>query len=267
MIVHDVIQGTPEWIALRLGNITGSKVATFCTPKGVLSQSRDKSGPSAKSIDYLAELTAERKLGHPLEEHERTTSFMERGSALEDEAIRWYEMRKRCDVRRIGGMTNDAGDVWVSPDGLVTEDGGCEVKVLSAKNHIRCSRQQSFDAKYTCQCQIAMMIGDYKWWDQVLYNPVCTSRIFRMVRDDKMIAAMAESIETFKVFLSDWCETEDVPSDWRDRIIVQPPDVDDNYLCEINPEDKPGWDMAVAAHARKTQEQAQVAFEAGAQVQ
>ncbi|MCA0345224.1 MAG: exonuclease, partial [Proteobacteria bacterium] len=55
--MEDIIQGTPEWHALRLGKVTASRVADVIA--------KTKTGPSASRAKYAGELIAERLTGTP----------------------------------------------------------------------------------------------------------------------------------------------------------------------------------------------------------
>lgn len=50
-----IVQGTPEWFAIRAGKVTASRVADVIA--------KTKSGPSASRANYAAQLVAERLTG------------------------------------------------------------------------------------------------------------------------------------------------------------------------------------------------------------
>jgi hypothetical protein len=54
---HDIKQGSPEWIKVRLGKATASRIADVVA--------RTKSGWGASRANYMAELIAERLTGEP----------------------------------------------------------------------------------------------------------------------------------------------------------------------------------------------------------
>lgn len=53
--MSDIVQGTPEWFAARLGKVTASRVADVIA--------RTKTGYSTSRTNYLAQLVAERLTG------------------------------------------------------------------------------------------------------------------------------------------------------------------------------------------------------------
>ena len=81
MIVHQCVQGTAEWLAIRAGIPTASAFDRIITKSGKPSKSAEK---------YLHGLLAERLMGHPTIE---AVSFWQgRGLQMEAEAIRWMTL-------------------------------------------------------------------------------------------------------------------------------------------------------------------------------
>lgn len=187
MIVHDVEQGSPEWDALRVGIPTVSQFGRIIQPV------RMQYSTGARSL--IAELIAERRLGHAVES--ASSGWMMRGSDLENEAINWYQFEREVDVERVGFITNDAGDEGGSPDGLVGEDGGLEVKCLAAKHHMECLLGLDTPAPRT-QVQGYLRLTDRKWWDVLGYNPHLPPVLIRVHRDQAFIDALDECLKKFK---------------------------------------------------------------------
>ena len=95
----DLEQGSTEWMMARLGIPTASRFDRLLTPK--------TRKPSASRDSYRAELVAEYLMGQPLDWG--TSAWMERGTELEDEARRWYEMDRGVDVEQVGLVLRDDG--------------------------------------------------------------------------------------------------------------------------------------------------------------
>lgn len=186
MKTHDVVQGSHAWTVLRLGIPTASQFSRILTPK--------TRKLSASAADYRHELLAEMFLGHA--SSPRETGFMERGSALEAEARRYYEFQRDVLVERVGFVTTDSGRVGGSPDGLIGEDGGVEIKCTSASNHIAMLLGDGVE-QYAAQCQGYMMLTGRAWWDLVAYNPELPTTITRFARDDEYIDALALALVGF----------------------------------------------------------------------
>ena len=127
MKILDMEQGTQEWMMARLGMPTASQFDRLLTPK--------TRKPSASRIRYSAELLTEWLLGQPLEWG--SSAWMERGTDMEGEARKYYEMQYDVEVRQVGFVIRDDDAVGGSPDGLIGDDGGLEIKVPSALTHVQ----------------------------------------------------------------------------------------------------------------------------------
>lgn len=185
MIVHDVEQGSEEWMALRLGIPTASNFAKILTPKTLKL--------SSQADAYIDELVAEWALWQDLGDVKGP--WMDRGTELEPEARRWYTWETGRSVTTAGFCTDDEGRYGFSPDGLVGDDGGLEIKCRSAKNHVRMLRHGV--TTETAQVMASMWISGREWWDVVAYNPFLPSRFTRIERDQAYMDALDEAMPEF----------------------------------------------------------------------
>ena len=185
MIVHDVVQGSKEWFDVRLGMPTASQFDRILTP----SKLQYASGAST----YINELLAEWMLGEPLDA--TMTDWMDRGTELEAEAIRYYEFRREVDVQRVGFCTNDAGTVGASPDGLIDPNIGLEIKNRAAKNHVGFLLGE--DPVPKGQVQGGLWVCERDFWDVLSYNPKLPPVLLRVGRDEKYIKALSDAMDRF----------------------------------------------------------------------
>lgn len=169
----------------RLGVITASHMAQIITPKTrKLSASADK---------YMHELLAGWLTGIPADAE--GSRFMERGTELEQWAVDYYEFQRDVKVDRVGFCLRDDRRVGCSPDGLVGEDGGIEIKCPSAAQHVA-NLLDMTDAYFT-QVQGCMYVTGRKWWDLISYNPILPASIVRIERDEEYIAALEPALAAF----------------------------------------------------------------------
>lgn len=186
MKIHSVVQGTPEWLACRLGIPTCSAFSKIITPKTLK--------PSTSQAGYVAKLTAEWYLGRTLDEAE--SGFMERGTEMEAEAVAAYEFEKNVDTQVVGFITTDDGRVGGSPDRLVGEDGGLEIKCPSAEVHVG-YLLNGVDAEYRCQIQGLLWLTGRKWWDLRSFNPAFDAFDIRFEPDAEFIGALDAEMPVF----------------------------------------------------------------------
>lgn len=190
--MEEIVQGTPEWHALRLGKVTASRVADVIA--------KTKSGPSASRAKYAAELIAERLTGTTAERF--TNAAMAWGTEQEPAARKTYEFYRDTDVEQVAFVLHPTiGDSGASPDGLVGEDGLVEIKCPETHTHIETLLGQAVPAKYVTQMQWQMACTGRAWCDFVSYDPRLPEpmRFFckRVMRDDSLIAELEREIVAF----------------------------------------------------------------------
>jgi hypothetical protein len=121
---------------------------------------------------------------------------MQRGTELEKAAIGYYALERDCDPVRPGIILRDDRLVGCSPDLLVGDDDGCEIKCPSAAVHIGYLLDDD-PAQYRCQVQGALWITGRKWWDFLSYHPTLPPVLLRFQRDDAFIKTLAEVVGEF----------------------------------------------------------------------
>ena len=184
-------QGSGEWFSARLGRPTASRFSDIVTPTGkaVTGQSRQT---------YLCELVAERLCESVAQHFE--SSAMERGTALEPQGRDWYTLDTGNAVEIVGFVYGDDGGRWgCSPDGLVGEDGGIEIKCPLRTTMVKHLLADGLVKDYSQQIQAALWITQRKWWDLVLYTDDrgIPNRVMRYMPDAVMHAAFDECIPAF----------------------------------------------------------------------
>jgi hypothetical protein len=188
MIRHDCAQGSEEWLQLRLGIPTASEFDRIITPKKLELASGSKS--------YMCLKLAEWMYGAPLEAF--TSGWMERGKALEPEAVRYYEMERECETEAVGFVTTDDGMIGASPDRLVGETGLLEQKCPALETHVGFMLDpQSLVAEYRIQVQGQLWVCGREWADMQSYSPGFPSVIVRVQREQAVQDALAKYVPAF----------------------------------------------------------------------
>ncbi len=195
MIVHPAEQGTSEWIKAKLGIASSSNAYKMITPARFA-----PTKPEAMA-KYAGRLLMESVVGAPTDETQ--TEWMKRGTAQEPHAIEWYELERSVDVQRVGFCTLDDGSFGFSPDGLVDEDGGVEIKVPSLENHgwywISPSAlyEKGGQGHWKVQVQACLWASGRKWWDLVSFNSKAEPVVVRVEPDPKFQEAFAPIVSDF----------------------------------------------------------------------
>lgn len=189
MIRLDLEQGSPEWLQARIGIPTASAYDQILTPKTLKL--------STQSIGYRDKILAEWIVGYPLD-FGGQSQFMERGTELEPEALDWYEMDQDVDVLRGGFVLRDDRQTGGSPDGLVDDVGGVEIKCPALHTHIGyLLSPELLVAKYRNQVQGYLYLTGRDWWDVVSYHPDLPRVRERIERDEAFITALDAALNQF----------------------------------------------------------------------
>ncbi len=188
MKIIDVVQGTPEWIKARVGIPTASNFNKIITPKNMKLSSQAK--------DYQHRLIAEWMTGEPID-NAFWNHWMERGTELEDKARLRYEIETGMDVQQVGFITNDAGTLGASPDGIVPDAlRGLEIKCPSAEVHVSYMAKRDMD-KYKCQVQGGIHVCELDKWDIVSFSETMPMVKIEVGRDEVFIKKMVPALTQF----------------------------------------------------------------------
>jgi len=176
-------QGSPEWFEARLGIPSASMFSKIVTTKGAWSTQADS---------YINQLVAERLTGEREEIYQ--SHHMIRGTELEPEARDMYCLMKDVEVQEVGFCLHDTLKAGCSPDGLVGEDGGIEIKCPAPATHVEYLRGGVLPSRYKQQVMGCLWITQREWWDFVSYHPNMKPLIVRVERDEEYIAALEECV-------------------------------------------------------------------------
>ncbi|MFZ5713069.1 MAG: lambda exonuclease family protein [Bradyrhizobium sp.] len=189
--IIDCEQGSPEWFAARLGIPTASEFST------VMAKGKD-GGKSLTRKTYMLKLAGEILTGEPMESY--SNQHMERGKEQEAEAREAYELMKDVDCQKVGFIVN--GDKGCSPDSLIGDDGGLEIK--TALPHIQVERLLKGDLppEHRAQVQGVMWVAERQWLDFVSYCPRLPLLIVRVPRDEGYIATLSGAVKEFNAELA-----------------------------------------------------------------
>ncbi len=192
-----IIQGSDAWFALRLGQVTASRIAD-------VSAKTRSGGWGATRATYMAQLIAERLTGERAEGYKNAA--MQWGTDTEPEARAAYAFRADLDVAEIGYVPHPTIAMsGASPDGLVAPDGLVEFKCPNTSTHIETLISGKVD--YHAQMYWQMACTERAWCDYVSYDPRLPEhmRLFvrRVPRDDAKIAQLEKDVIEFLAELDD----------------------------------------------------------------
>lgn len=157
-----IIQGSPEWHALRCGRVTASRVVDVIA--------KTKTGWGASRANYAAELIAERLTGCTAPSF--INDAMRWGTDQEPYARQAYAERVGIEVYETGFVIHPEIEMaGASPDGYVGEAGLLEVKCPNTATHLDTLLNAEIPGKYITQMQFQMACTGREWCDFASFDP------------------------------------------------------------------------------------------------
>lgn len=186
-IIKNIEQGTDEWFELRRGRLTASNAQTIAA--------------NGKGLEtYIYQILAEKYSNH---RDDYTNPDIERGRELEDSARMTYTL-ERQEVEEVALVEMDEL-VSCSPDGLVGEDGGLEIKCVNDTNFMKIliGGEKQIDKKFYWQCQMCLLVTGRSWWDLAIYNQNFDKNllVFRQYPNQNDFAKLQAGINQGKLLL------------------------------------------------------------------
>lgn len=186
-------QMSPEWLALRCGVLTSSKIAD-----AVAIRKRNPAEELACRRNLRFDLVCERLTGKNVEHY--MSDYMEWGIENEPLARMSYEVQTGTSVQLVGFVFHPAIE-WAgcSPDGWIGEDGVVEFKCPESSTHLRYILAGEIPEEYRPQMHWQLACSGRQWCDFVSYDPRLPKDlqlfIVRMKRDEKRLFAMESAAE------------------------------------------------------------------------
>jgi putative phage-type endonuclease len=191
--VLDVEQGSPEWRAARAGIATASEFAA------IIAKPNKDGGEKAGRRNYRRQLVVERLTGQPKEDFQ--SAAMKQGTEREPDARAAYANLTGEWVQTVGFVRHDEIECGASPDGLIGDDGGLEIKCPEQSAHTDTLLDQAVPAEYVAQIQGNLWLTGRAYWDFVSFNPDFPPRMrlfrCRVLRDEKYIGALMVAVGLF----------------------------------------------------------------------
>jgi hypothetical protein len=165
-VINDLDQGTPEWLAARVGRPTASRFADIITAaKGDLSKSAG---------GYIRELIGQTFC--PDWQYFPKNAAMQRGNDLEPEARQAFIDATGYTVAQVGFCIRDDGVSGCSPDGLITDAegvymAGLEIKCPSPKKFIEWVDEDVLPDEHKIQVHGSMAVTGLTEWHFFAYFP------------------------------------------------------------------------------------------------
>ena len=157
IIWPNLLQGSEQWLAARVGKLTASNASKIITAGGKL---------STQSQGYMDELISD--CFCPGQNAWHGNANTDRGTAMEPLARAAFERRHSMAVTEVGFVTREDGVIGCSPDGLISRGNdkwisGLEIKCPLPKTHFRYLTDGGLPDTYKPQVHFSMMVTGLPW--------------------------------------------------------------------------------------------------------
>lgn len=189
IVIDDFPQKSEEWFVEKKGKPSASCFEKILT--------NDRGQPSEQQKEYSYELAYE--YISPCFVSGYQNSWMARGNELELEAREAFVWQKKMLVREVAVIYPDEQKKYLcSPDGLVEDGGGLEIKCYKPSTHMMIlDTGISLAKKHYAQIQGGMLItGSPHWW-YVSYCPGVPLWVEKIPRDEIYISALKNELDGF----------------------------------------------------------------------
>ena len=187
-------QGSSEWLAVRRGVVTASEVDAIISPTF---QTRTGKEPET----FLFRKLAEKLLGWSDADLRPGGGFsnfaMEQGHVVETIARPWFAFQYDCEVATPGFCLSDDEKTGCSPDGLVGDDCGLEIKAPQPPTHLKYLIAGGVPPEYVAQIHFSMFVTGRARWKFVSYSRQFDPLVIEVKRDEEIQKKIASAVASF----------------------------------------------------------------------
>ena len=185
-------QGSDGWHSDRLAHASASHAHEILSSNSTLGYRK-----------YRAQLVMEAVTGKKTETY--SNDYMDTGTENEPVARLLYSMKTGHAVRESGFWVHDKIKAGASPDGVVDDKFGIEIKTQLPHIHLMALIDKFIDPKYQKQMDFQMWITGFPYMDFVSYSPLVEDdtinlSIIRYNRDEERIGEIENQT---KILLKD----------------------------------------------------------------
>jgi putative phage-type endonuclease len=186
-IIVECEQRSEEWLSACCGNVGASSIDKIVTTKGE---------PSKQRTEYMMTLAAERITGK--QEVGYVNQAMLNGIERENEARMLFEMAHGVEIKQVGLIYKDERKLChISPDGLIEDTEGFEVKNPLSRTHIKYLLDNKLPTDYFGQVQFSLYVSEREFWWFASHYPGLRPLFIKCARDEKWIEKCEKELNAF----------------------------------------------------------------------
>lgn len=194
MKIHRTLeQKSWDWFKARAGKVTGSELGNLITDKGAI-----RAWTAAMPNSYLHRKLAEKWRGEPLQSFQGNQQT-DQGNMFEEDARKYFASLLEADIQTVGGIESDDEKLWCSPDGIISETVGLEIKCPNADTHVGWLLDgQQVPEEHVLQCQFALFVTGWKTWQFLSYCVDLPHLAVPVEPDADIFATISEALGDFQ---------------------------------------------------------------------
>jgi len=231
-IVRDVQQKSWDWFKARAGKVTGSELGNLITDK-----LEPRKWTTKMPQSYLHRKVAEKWRGEVLQSFGGNQQT-DQGVIYEEQARNYFASLLESDIETVGGIESDDGHCWCSPDGLISERIGLEIKCGNADTHVGWLLNGGLPEEHALQVHFALSVSGFEQWQFLSWCKDFPHLAVTVEPVEAIESLIAEVVEDFSVRLdaafSRLVELNGGPPPKR-KVFVPSPESEDNPYVDINP--------------------------------
>lgn len=218
MKIHrEIQQKSWDWFTARAGKVTGSELGNLITDKGAI-----RAWKTAMPNSYLDRKLAEKWFGQPLQSFQGNQQT-DQGVLYEERARRFFASLLESDIETVGGIESDDGRLWCSPDGIISETIGLEIKCPNADTHIGWLRAgRKVPEEHALQVQFALFVTGWQQWQFLSWCKDLPHLAVSVAPDDEIFQTITDAVGDFQTqFDYEWeklCELNGGPPAKRETV-------------------------------------------------
>jgi exodeoxyribonuclease (lambda-induced) len=152
-----------EWFKARAGKVTGSELKNLIT-EGLSIRGWKTQIPKS----YLHRKLAEKWRGEALQSFQGNQQT-DQGVLWEDRARKHFASFLEADIETVGGIESDDQRCWCSPDGIIGETIGLEIKCPNADTHVGWLLSGEMPEEHALQVHFSLWVSGFSEWKFLSY--------------------------------------------------------------------------------------------------
>lgn len=190
--------GSLSWAHLHVGVVSAGEADNLLTPK-----LKEKEGKAVQT--YLYQKAAEVFRGKPLcdlSPKGASSWQMDQGIMLEEDAIPYLEFAYDWEIKRGLFCTTDDGLAGCTPDGLIGEDIGLEIKCPEPHSHVGYLLNGGVPDQYAPQVAFSLYVTGRKEWKFVSFRKGFPALLVTVERDEETMELIDRVVKSFHAQLT-----------------------------------------------------------------